>query len=691
MLARRDLCSTPGQADTQSAPAAHEVRPVNTALADGRMRAVIESVTPQVDEGRFPIKRTVDGMVDVEADVFTDGHDRLRAVILYRHEEDDTWHETPMQPLANDRWHGSFRVDRIGRYYYTLDAWVDRFASWRYEFGRREQTEDIAVALLAGAELVHQAAARADEAARAQLAGWADTLRSEAQLEQRMALALSDELADVMERFPDRALTTRYDREYAVVVDRERARFSAWYELFPRSCIPQPDGHGSFRDCTGRLAEIAAMGFDIVYLPPIHPIGRTNRKGRNNTLVAEPEDPGSPWAIGGEAGGHKSVHPDLGTLEDFRNFVESARSLGMEVALDIAFQCSPDHPWVKKHPQWFRWRPDGSIQYAENPPKKYQDIYPINFETDDWQALWEELKSVFSFWIGQDVKVFRVDNPHTKPFAFWEWVINELKRDEPDVLFLSEAFARPRVMYRLAKAGFTQSYTYFTWRNTQWELTNYLTELTRTEVREFFRPNFWPNTPDILHAYLQFGGRPAFMTRLVLAATLSANYGIYGPAYELLEREPREFGSEEYLNSEKYEVRYWETGLPESLKDFVARVNRIRRENPALQQDWNLEFYPVDNEQLICYGKWSDGFSNIIIGLINLDPYHRQSGWVHLPLKTLGIDSRHPYQMHDLITGARYLWTGERNYVELSPQGSQAHIFHLLRRVRTEQDFEYFF
>ncbi len=662
-----------------------------TGASDGRKRAVIENVTPTVDQGRFPIKRTVGEKVVVEADVFNDGHDRLCAVILYRHGNDAGWQETSMEPLVNDRWRGTFTVDRVGHYQYTLSAWVDRFASWRSELARREESEDIAVALLAGAELLDQAAARAEGEAQDRLTHWARALRADTALEERTVLALSDELASTVAQYPDRSLATRHEREYTAVVDRERARFSAWYELFPRSCIPNQDGHGTFKDCTGRLAEVAAMGFDIVYLPPIHPIGRTNRKGRNNTLLAEPGDPGSPWAIGSEAGGHKSVHPDLGTLEDFRDFVKSARGLGMEVALDIAFQCSPDHPYVKEHPQWFCRRPDGSIQYAENPPKKYQDIYPINFETDDWQALWEELKSVFSFWIEQGVQVFRVDNPHTKPFAFWEWVIGEIKQEQPDVLFLAEAFARPKLMYRLAKLGFTQSYTYFTWRNTRWEITHYLSELTRSEVREFFRPNFWPNTPDILHAYLQFGSRPAFMTRLVLAATLAGNYGIYGPAYELLEREPREFGSEEYLNSEKYEVRPWETGRPESLKDLVARVNRIRRENPALQQDWNLEFYPVDNEQIICYGKWTEDKSNIIIGLVNLDPYHRQSGWVQLPMDTLDIDPRHPYQMHDLVTGARYLWNGERNYVELNPQGTQAHIFHLLRRVRTERDFEYFF
>lgn len=658
---------------------------------DGRKRAVIENVTPQVDMGRFPIKRAIGEKIAVEADVFTDGHDRLYVMVQYRHESDTTWQETFMEPLVNDRWRGTFPVKQQGYYYYTVCAWVDNFASWRYEFAKREQEEDIAIALQVGSELVEQAAARAVGETKDWLSDWANVLRSDAALAERITLALSDELADIMTLYPDRTLATQHDKEYSAVVDRERARFSAWYELFPRSCIPQPQGHGTFKDSTARLSEIAAMGFDVVYLPPIHPIGQTNRKGRNNTLTAEPGDPGSPWAIGSQAGGHKAVHPDLGTLEDFRGFVQSARDLGMEVALDIAFQCSPDHPYVVEHPQWFRRRPDGSIQYAENPPKKYQDIYPINFETEDWQALWNELKSVFSFWIRQGVQVFRVDNPHTKPFAFWEWVISEIKRKHPDVLFLAEAFARPKLMYRLAKAGFTQSYTYFTWRNTKWELTQYLSELTRSEVREFFRPNFWPNTPDILHAYLQFGERPAFVSRLVLAATLSANYGIYGPAFELLEREPREFGSEEYLNSEKYEVRYWHTGKPESLKDFISRLNRIRRDNPALQQDWNLEFYSVDNEQMICYGKWNEDYSNIIIGLVNLDPYHKQSGWVDLPLDALGIDPHHPYQMHDLLTGARYLWNTGRNYVELNPQGAQAHIFHLLRRVRTERDFEYFF
>lgn len=660
-------------------------------VEDGRRRVVIENVTPMVDQGRFPVKRTLGEQVDIEADIFSDGHDKLRALVRYRHEDDADWRETPMNPRANDRWQGSFQVKRLGHYRYTVHAWVDHFLTWRCELAKREQPEDIAVALLMGAELLEQAAQRAGGKHGARLFDWTHTLRGDAPLQVRTALALSEELAELMQRYPDRHLATHYEHVYTALVDRERARFSAWYEMFPRSSLPTPEGHGTLRDSIKRLAEIAAMGFDIVYLPPIHPIGVTNRKGPNNSLMAGPADPGSPWAIGADAGGHKSVHPQLGDLDDFRAFVAATRDLGMEVALDIAFQCSPDHPYVKEHPQWFRRRPDGSIQYAENPPKKYQDIYPINFETEDWRGLWEELKSIFLFWIDQGVQVFRVDNPHTKPFVFWEWVIGEVKQQHPEVLFLSEAFARPKIMYRLAKAGFTQSYTYFTWRNTKWELNHYLEELTRSGVREFFRPNFWPNTPDILHEYLQFGDRPAFIARLVLAASLSGNYGIYGPAYELLENKPREPGSEEYLNSEKYQVRYWDTQRPDSLRDLITRVNQIRREHPALQQHWNLEFYPVDNEQLLCYGKWNDDGSDVVIGLVNLDPYHRQSGWVDLPLDSLGIDPRHPYQMHDLISGARYLWSGARNYVELNPQGAQAHLFHLLRRVRTERDFDYFF
>ncbi len=493
-----------------------------------------------------------------------------------------------------------------------------------------------------------------------------------------------------MDRYPDRRFETVYPRELEVVVDPERARFSAWYEMFPRSAVNDGRSHGTFADCEARLPYIAEMGFDVLYFPPIHPIGRQFRKGRNNVLEPDPEDPGSPWAIGSGEGGHKAVHKELGTLAQFRKLVQAARKRGLEVALDIAFQCAPDHPYVAEHPEWFRWRPDGTVQYAENPPKKYQDIYPFNFETDRWRELWQELKSVFDFWIDQGVTLFRVDNPHTKPFAFWEWLIREIKKEHPDVLFLSEAFTRPKVMYRLAKLGFSQSYTYFAWRNTKGELVHYFTELTQGDGREYFRPHLWPNTPDILNEYLQFGGRPAFMIRLALAATLGANYGIYGPAFELFENRAREAGSEEYLDSEKYQLRQWELDRPDSLKDFIARVNRIRRDNPALQQYWNLKFHSVDNDELICYSKWTDDLSNGVLVVVNLDPYHTQSGWVDLPLEELGLDPVHPYQVHDLLSDARFLWHGSRNYVELDPHSQPAHIFRIRRRIRSERDFEYF-
>jgi starch synthase (maltosyl-transferring) len=426
------------------------------------------------------------------------------------------------------------------------------------------------------------------------------------------------------------------------------------------------------------------MGFDVLYLPPIHPVGHTHRKGKNGSPTAGPRDPGSPWAIGSEEGGHKAVHPQLGTLEDFHRFVDKAREHSMEVALDISFQCSPDHPYVREHPSWFRRRPDDTVQYAENPPKKYEDIYPFDFETEDWRELWEELKSIVLFWIAQGIRIFRVDNPHTKPFVFWEWLIDEIKRDHPDVILLSEAFTRPKIMYRLAKLGFSQSYTYFAWRNTKWEFSQYFTELTQTEVREYFRPNLWPNTPDILTEYLQSGGRPAFMTRLVLAATLGASYGIYGPAFELCENRPREPGSEEYLNSEKYEIKQWELDRPDSLKDLIARVNQIRRENPALQSDWSLVFHQVDNEQIICYSKRSEDLENVILVVVNLDPRYMQSGWVELALDELGLDGDESYQVHDLLTGARHRWQGRRNYVELNPHVVPAHVFRLEREVGSD-------
>jgi starch synthase (maltosyl-transferring) len=655
----------------------------------GRQRVVIEGVKPEVDAGRFPVKRSVGEPVVVEADVFTDGHDSITCVCLYRRETEREWSEAPMTPLGNDRWRATFRVGDVGRYCYTISAWIDLFQSWCRDLAKRPDTDpELAMAFQTGAELITRAAAQATGHDAGRLMEVARHLGGRASVAEKRRRALDSETAALMGRYAERRLATRYDRELTLVVDRALARFSAWYEFFPRSCAGE--AHAGFRDCEAQLRYAAAMGFDVVYLPPIHPIGHAFRKGPNNVLRAGPDDVGSPWAIGAKEGGHKSVHPELGTLEDFRGFVAKARELDLEIALDIAFQCSPEHPYVKEHPEWFRHRPDGSIQYAENPPKKYQDIYPFDFESEAWESLWQELKSIVDFWIEQGVRIFRVDNPHTKPFAFWEWLINEVRRVHPDILFLSEAFTRPKVMHRLSKLGFTHSYTYFTWRNTKREITEYFTELTRFEGREYFRPHVWPNTPDILNEYLQFGGRPAFMVRLVLAATLAANYGIYGPAFELAEGRSREPGSEEYLDSEKYQLRRWDLDRPDSLRDFIGRVNRIRRENPALHGDWSLRFHAVDNDKLICYSKTTEDLNDIVLVVVNLDPHYRQSGWVELPLDMLGVQGEQPYQMHDLLGDSRFIWNGARNYVELDPQVAPAHIFRLRRRVRSEHDFDYY-
>jgi starch synthase (maltosyl-transferring) len=480
-----------------------------------------------------------------------------------------------------------------------------------------------------------------------------------------------------MARYPNRSAATTYQRELPLVVDREKARFSSWYEMFPRSCTTDLVHHGTFRDCIDRLDYVAGMGFDVLYLPPIHPIGYKGRKGKNNSFAPAPGDTGSPWAIGSLEGGHKSIHPQLGDLDDFKLLQSEAAARGLELALDVAFQCSPDHPYVKEHEEWFRHRPDGSIQYAENPPKKYEDIYPFYFENEHARELCEELKSVVLYWVGQGIRIFRVDNPHTKPFALWEWLIGQVQKDFPDTIFLAEAFTRPKVMYRLAKLGFTQSYTYFAWKNSKWELTQYFTELTQTPVREFFRGNLWPNTPDILTEYLQDGGLPAFMTRFILAATLGANCGIYGPAFELCANRPMHRGSEEYLDSEKYQIRVWPIDRAASLRSLIARVNQVRRENPALQSDGSLRFHQVDNDQLIAYSKMADDRSNIIVGIVNLDFRDKQSGWVQLPIEEFGLDPHQPFDVTDLLSGANYRWQGPRNYVELNPSRIPAHILKI--------------
>jgi starch synthase (maltosyl-transferring) len=644
-------------------------------------RVIIEGVSPEVDAGRFAIKRIVGDELRVRADIYADGHDSLNARLLWRRDDERTWNEAPMRLDNNDRWEGSFKLEKLGRYLYTVVAWADAFGSWSKDLKKRADAgQDISVDVLIGVDIVRQAKERASGSATdfKKLTDAALNLReAKSDRDGAVAIAQNAELALLVNAWRDRTSDTRYAREMAVVVDPEKARFSTWYELFPRSVTTDPKRHGTFKDVIDRLPYVAGMGFDILYMPPIHPIGRSERKGKNNTTTPAPDDTGSPWAIGAKEGGHKAIHPQLGTLEEFKTLVRKARELGIDIALDIAFQCAPDHPYVKEHREWFRERPDGTVQYAENPPKKYQDIYPFNFETARSQELWAELKSVFDYWIEQGVRVFRVDNPHTKPFAFWEWVIGEVKKEHPETIFLSEAFTRPKVMYQLAKLGFTQSYTYFAWKNSSFELTEYFEEMIDADVFEYFRPNLWPNTPDILNEYLQKSGRAGFMTRLILAGTLSGSYGIYGPAYELCEGRPVREGSEEYLDSEKYQIRVWDIHNPNSLRDLITLVNRIRKNSPSLQQNLGLAFHPVDNPQLVVYSRVTEDKSDMILVVANMDPHNRQAGWVNVDVKALGLGSEESYQVHDLLTDARYVWHGSRNFVDLNPSVLPAHIFRV--------------
>ncbi|MFH1674387.1 MAG: alpha-1,4-glucan--maltose-1-phosphate maltosyltransferase [Pseudomonadota bacterium] len=657
---------------------------------DGRKRVVIENVTPEINGGRFSIKRAIGEKVIVRADIFADGHDDVSACLLYRKTHETSWREVSMKMGANDRWEGMFTIEELCMYYYTVQGWIDRFATWQKDVRKKiDAGQDISVDILTGTEYISSAAKRGTGNDTRRLKELSSLLREEKDISRASSLALGRELAELMNRYPDKSTTTTYDKELCVVVDRKRAIFSAWYELFPRSTSPEAGRPGTLKDCERLVPEIAQMGFDVLYLPPIHPIGKTHRKGKNNAPTAQADDPGSPWAIGSEEGGHKSIYPSLGTIEDFERLIEKADEFGIDIAMDLAYQCSPDHPYVQDHPEWFTKRPDGTIQHAENPPKKYEDIVPFNFETEQWMELWEELKSIVLFWIERGIRIFRLDNPHTKPFGFWEWLIREIKNECPEVIFLSEAFTRPTVMNRLAKVGFTQSYTYFTWRNTKQELIEYLDHLIHSDVREYLRPNFWPNTPDILPEYLQYGGPPAFMIKLVLAATLSSNYGIFGPAFERGVNEALP-GKEEYLNSEKYEIRHWDWEKPGTLKELIAAVNRIRRENPALQTTWNVKFYDVSNEYLLCYGKAAEDLSNIILVVVNLDPYHTQHGWISIPSGEWKMDPHQPYLAHDLITDYKYIWHGERDYVEINPSLMPAHIFRIHRKLRREADFDYF-
>jgi starch synthase (maltosyl-transferring) len=688
------VASSKRKVQANRTPASSPTPEATATIAEGRVRAVIDAVIPMVDGGRFAAKRIAGEAVAVEAHCFADGHDKLRVVLRWNTlGSANADYETDMEALPNDVWRAKFTPPLPGRFQYTVMAWVDHFESWRREFERREDRNDILMALRAGATLIDEAAARAAGNDAAVLKEWSSQLieiatNSAADVAVQKALALDPARAAIVARYSDRSLAATMTLE--LIVDRKRAAFSSWYELFPRSAALKPAVHGTFKDVEKRLPYVAQMGFDVLYLPPIHPIGRINRKGANNSLTSNSDDVGSPWAIGSAEGGHKDILPQLGTFDDFDALLKAARALDIEIALDIAFQCSPDHPYVKAHPQWFKHRPDGSIQYAENPPKKYQDIYPFDFETSDWRALWNELKSIVDFWIARGVRIFRVDNPHTKAFGFWEWLINATKREHSDIIYLAEAFTRPKVMHRLAKLGFSQSYTYFTWRNTKHELTEYFTELNSDPGRQYFRPNVWPNTPDILPEPLQSGLRPTYASRLILAATLSGNYGIYGPPFELMESAPREAGSEEYRDSEKYQLRHWMLQRPDSLEPLIARVNRIRRDNAALQSAFGLRFCNIENDQLMAYLKVDAASNNAVLTVVNLDPYNAQSGWVELDLDALQLDAAQPFQVHDLLSDQRYVWRGRYNYVLLDPRRAPAHIFRVRRRIRSEQDFDYY-
>ena len=640
---------------------------------------VIENLQPLLDGGHYPIKRILGEDLGVEADIFKDGHDVVAAVLKWRVVGKRAWRETPMNFVDNDRWRGVCTLYDEAIHEYTVEAWTDTFRSWQSEFEKKFEAgvSDLRSEALEGAAIVEAAAKRArNRTDRERLLEFSEQISKGANSEV-YAVAQSPELEVLMATYPDRSDATQYAPAPRVIVDRPAALFGAWYEFFPRSAEGVDDRGSTFRDCLPRLDDAKAMGFDVIYLPPIHPIGHTNRKGRNNSLTCEPGDPGVPWAIGSEAGGHKAVEPSLGTLADFDWFQKEVRKRGMEVALDFALNCSPDHPYVKEHPEWFYRRPDGTIKYAENPPKKYEDIYPLNFRCENWRELWAEIKSIVLFWADRGVRIFRVDNPHTKPVAFWEYLITGVRDKYPDTIFLSEAFTRPKLMKALAKAGFNQSYTYFTWRNSKRELIEYFTELTQTEMSEYFRPNLWPNTPDILPFVLQEGGRAAFMIRVLLAATLSPLYGIYS-GYELCENEALP-GREEYLDSEKYQFKERDWNAKGNIKNWITRLNRIRKQNRALQLYTNLRFYPAENDAILFYGKMTAARDNIILVVVNLDPHRKQNSFVDVPIEQFGQMESDDYRVQDLLSGATYTWRGRRNYVELDPNIQPAHIF-LVRR-----------
>jgi len=641
----------------------------------GLQRVVVEHVAPEIDAGRFYIKKVVGDTLKVEADVFGDGHDHLGARLSYRHADETKWSHIPMHLVNNDRWQASFELPKTGFYYYTVTGWIDHALTWHHGFIKKYQdAQHLDLELLIGAELLEWMLPLANKADQKKISKAIALMRDPAKYDQAISMALSKEMHHFIDQYPNLENATTYSRELRVYVDREKAGFSSWYCFFPRSASMIEGRHGTFKDCEALLPRVAEMGFDVLYFPPIHPIGHNFRKGKNNTVNALPGDDGVPYAIGSEEGGHKDILKDLGTLSDFKHLIKEAAAHGLEVAMDFAIQCSPDHPYVKQHPKWFKWRPDGTVQYAENPPKKYQDILPINFENDDWQNLWKELKSILDYWCEQGIRIFRVDNPHTKSFNFWEWCIAEVQKKYPGTIFLSEAFTKPKVMKELAKLGYTQSYTYYVWRNSKHELIEYMTELTQTEMKDYFRPNFWPNTHDINPYALQGGAEAGFITRYFMAATLSSNYGIFGPVYELMYHTPYP-GKEEYLNSEKYEVRHWDWGHRNKLTDVITKVNAARKVNPALQSTNNITFCEIHNDMLLAYYKRTG--DNHILCIVNLDPFNKQQGLVKIPLFEMGIWPGQDFTVFDILTGRRYRWNNEWNYVELNPWEMPVHLFKI--------------
>jgi len=634
----------------------------------GQKRVIVENVSPEVNCGKFYIKRAVGQLVEVECDLFGDGHDVINGTLIYKHEDETDWSEVMLTQMVNDRWSGTFKVEKQGIYQYSIRGWMDHALNWQHELKRKiEGGLRVNVELLDGVRYLDRIREKANEKEKKYADKLIGLFKDENKYSESIKEAVSEKLHDLFIKYPYQDYVTEYERTLEVYVDRKKALFSAWYEFFPRSATQDITKHGTFKDCLPIIPRIAELGFDTLYFPPIHPIGRLHRKGKNNTTVAEEDDPGSPWAIGSKEGGHKSIHPELGTQEDFKEVIKTAQDYDIEIAMDIAFQCAPDHPYVEAHPLWFKWRPDGTVQYAENPPKKYQDILPLNFETEDWQNLWRELLSVVEYWNDQGVKIFRVDNPHTKPYRFWQWLIGEMKKKDPDTIFLAEAFTRPKVMHQLAKVGFTQSYTYYTWRNEKWELEEYITEVSKSASSEYFRPNFWPNTPDINPYILQGGNETLFLIRYFMAATLSSNYGMYGPVYEYMVHEPFP-NKEEYLNSEKYEIKKWDWTIETKLTELIKLINRIRKENTALQFTTTVDICKIDNDQIFAYFKYSEDRTNFLLMVVSLDPNNKQSGWVQVPLDRIGIASGNTMKMNDLMTGHSYTWDQEWNYVELSPK-----------------------